>query len=62
MSAASCSIEGYKYNSAWDGYTFEMNVYDKNNKLRAHFLRKPSAWKPSCSGSDCPPPFAQPLP
>lgn len=63
MSEASCSIDGYKYDPAWDGYTFFMDIYDKNGKLRAHFARKPSQWKPSCSGSDCPPPFIQaPLP
>lgn len=57
MSEASCSIDGYKYDSAWDGYTFDMKVYDKDGKLRASFLRKPSAWRPSCTGADCPPPF-----
>lgn len=63
MSEASCSIDGYKYNSAWDGYTFDMKVYDKDGKLRASFLRKSSSWRPSCTGSDCPPPFIKaPLP
>lgn len=59
-----CNIPGYKYSSDWDGLTFDMKVYDKDNILRASFYKKTSTpWKPSCSGSDCPPPFIKaPLP
>lgn len=57
MSEASCSIDGYKYNSAWDPYSFEMNVYDKDGQLRAHFVPKKAPWRPSCSGVSCPSPF-----
>lgn len=53
-----CNVPGYKYNSEWSGLTFDMKVYDKDGKLRASFYKKVSTpWRPSCSGSNCPPPF-----
>lgn len=59
-----CNIPGYKYNSEWDGLTFDMRVYDKNGIQRASFYKKVSApWRPSCTGSSCPSPFiSKPLP
>lgn len=59
-----CNVPGYKYDSAWDGLTFDMKVYDKDSILRASFSKKTSTpWRPSCTGSDCPAPFIQaPLP
>lgn len=59
-----CNVPGYKYSSDWDSLTFDMKVYDKDGIQRASFYKKVSTpWRPSCTGSDCPPPFIQaPLP
>lgn len=61
----SCVLAGYSYNTQWDGHTLDLNVYDKNGKRLAGYSWKSSgsSWKPSsCTSSNCPPPFAQPLP
>lgn len=58
-----CNIPGYEYRPGWNGQSIEMKIYDKDGILRASTHKKAATpWKPSCSGSDCPPPFAQPLP
>lgn len=59
-----CNVPGYKYNSDWDGLSLEMKAYDQDGILRASSYTKSSTpWRPSCTGSDCPPPFIQaPLP
>lgn len=61
----SCVLSGYKYNTEWNNHAFDLNVYNAVGKRLAGYNRKSSGstWRPSCSGSNCPPPFIQaPLP
>lgn len=61
----SCVLAGFKFDPSWNNNNYELTVYDKTGKRQAGYGRKASSgssWRPSCTGSDCPPPFAQPLP